>query len=81
MKESVIVFVICLLAAYGTNSHLDNTDKYIIETVVTLHQDNTNEVLEFFKSTNPKLVSGESVWIRASFSTIERKDIVVVKAE
>ena len=73
--------LICLLATCGEKNNMDKIDKYIVETVVHLQQGKTNKVLELFKSTNPKLVSGESDWIRASFSTIEEKDIIIVRAE
>ena len=60
---------------------MNNTDRYIVETTVNLQEGKTNEVLELFKSTNPQLISDESDWIRASFSSVEEKDIVIVRAE
>jgi heme-degrading monooxygenase HmoA len=37
--------------------------------------------LDLFKSTNPQLVSDQSDWIRATFSSVEERDIVIVNAE
>lgn len=60
---------------------MNNTNRYIVETTVNLQEGKTKEVLEFFKSTNSQLVSDESDWIKASFSSVEEKDIVIVRAE
>lgn len=60
---------------------MNKTDRYIVETIVNLQEGKTNDVLELFKSTNPQLVSDESDWIKASFSSVEEKDIVIVRAE
>ncbi len=59
---------------------MNNTDRYIVQTTVNLQQGKANEVLELFKSTNPELVSDQSDWIKASFSSVEGKDIVIVNA-
>ena len=60
---------------------MNNTDRYIVETTVNLVEGKTNEVLELFQSTNPQLVSDEPDWIKASFSSVEEKDIVIVRAQ
>lgn len=65
----------------GEDNHMNNTDKYIIQTTVYLQQGKTDEVLDLFKSTNPQLVSDQSDWIRATFSSVEERDIVIVNAE
>ena len=62
-------------------TNMNNTGRYIVETTVNLQEGKTKEVLELFKSTNPKLVSDESDWIKASFSSVEDNDIVIVRAE
>ena len=71
----------CLLSSCGEKSHINNNGSYIVQTTVNLQEGKTHEVLELFKSTNPKLVSGESDWIRASFSSVEGKNIVIVREE
>lgn len=80
-KRMLIVAVMCLLIACVEKSHMNNTNRYIVETTVNLQEGKTKEVLELFKSTNPQLVSDESDWIKASFSSVEEKDIVIVRAE
>ena len=60
---------------------MNNTSRYVVETTVNLQKGKTDEVLKLFKSTNPQLVSKESDWIRASFSSVEGADIVIVRAE
>lgn len=53
---------------------------YIVETLVQIQPNKTNEVLELFKSTNPELVKNEKDWICASFSILEEKNTVIVQA-
>lgn len=60
---------------------MDNTNRYIVETTVKLNEGKTNEVLDLFKSTNPQLIRDEPNWIRASFSSVEQENIVIVRAE
>ena len=60
---------------------MNNTVRYIVQTTVNLQEGKTKEVLELFKATNPQLVSDEPDWIKASFSSVEEKDIVIVRAE
>ena len=60
---------------------MKNTNRYIVETTVNLKEGKINKVLELFKSTNPQLISDEPDWIRASFSSIEEENIVIVRAE
>ena len=81
MNKLLIIAVMCLFLSCEEKSDMDTTDKYIVETIVNLQPGKTKEVLELFKSTNPQLVSAESDWIKASFSSVEDKDIVVVRAE
>ncbi len=81
MKSLLVIAVICLFISCGEKSHMNNTDRYIVQTTVNLQQGKANEVLELFKSTNPELVSDQSDWIKASFSSVEGKDIVIVNAE
>jgi len=81
MKRWLIITGICLIISCAEKSHMNNTDRYIVETTVNLKEGKTNEVLELFISTNPQLISDESDWIRASFSSVEEKDIVIVRAE
>jgi heme-degrading monooxygenase HmoA len=70
----------CQFISCTEKSHMNNADRYIIETIVNLKEGKTKEVLELFKSTNPQLVSDEPDWIKASFSSVEEKDIVIVRA-
>lgn len=60
---------------------MNNNSRYIVETTVTLKKGKINEVLDLFKSTNPQLITDEPDWIRASFSSIEEENIVIVRAE
>ena len=81
MNRLLVIGVMCLFISCAEKSHMNKTDRYIVETVVNLQEGKTNEVLELFKATNPELVSDESDWIRASFSSVEEQDIVIVRAE
>ena len=78
MKGLLIIAVLCLFISCAENSKMDT---YIVETSVNLQKGKTMEVLELFKSTNPQLVSNEEDWIKASFSSVEGKDIIIVRAE
>ena len=55
--------------------------RYIIETKVPIKPGKIDQVLDLFKATNPDLVSNESDWIRASFSSNEEDNLVIVRAE
>ena len=80
MERLLIIAVMCLFISCTDKNHMNTTDKYIVETTVNLKEGKTKEVLELFKSTNPQLVSDEPDWIKASFSSVEEKDIVIVRA-
>jgi quinol monooxygenase YgiN len=81
MRELIGIAIISLLLSCGVPPTAHMVDRYIIETEVQLLEGKTDEVLALFKSTNPELVSGESDWIRASFSAVEGADIIIVRAE
>lgn len=81
MKSILIIAVISLFVSCGETSQRGNTDRYIVQTTVNLQHGKTNEVLELFKLTNPQLVSDQSDWVRATFSSVEEQDVVIVNAE
>ncbi len=81
MKSIMPFYLFCLLTACGTNSQSEFSSSYIVETIVQVQPNKTGDVLQLFKSTNPKLVRNEPDWISASFSSIEEKDIVIVRAK
>jgi len=81
MKKLLFLASVCLLVSCSEAKPKQQIDRFIIETIVQLQQGKTNQVLELFKSTNPDLVRGESDWIMASFSAVEGKDMVIVRAE
>jgi heme-degrading monooxygenase HmoA len=81
MKNLLFLAVMCFLASCGQPKSDIAVGRYIIETKAPLQEGKTNDVLELFKSTNPQLVSDESDWIRASFSKVEEKNMVIVRAE
>ena len=81
MKRLLIVGIMFLFISCAEKSHMNSTARYIVQTTVNLKEGKTNEVLELFKATNPQLVSKESDWIKASFSSVEEKNIVIVRAE
>ena len=81
MKSILIIAVISLFVSCGETSQRNNTDRYIVQTIVNLQHGKTKEVLELFKLTNPQLVSDQPDWIRATFSSVEEQDVVIVNAE
>lgn len=81
MNKLVVIAAMCLFISCTAKNQMKTTDRYIVETTVNLHEGKINEVLELFKSTNPQLVRDESDWIKASFSSVEEKDVVIVRAE
>jgi heme-degrading monooxygenase HmoA len=81
MKRLLIIAVVLLFNSCTEKRDMNYTDKYIVETKVNLKEGTTAKVLELFKSTNPQLVADQSDWIRASFSSVEGENTVVVRAE
>lgn len=81
IKRFALLTVLCLFCSCAERSHINNTDRYIVETTVYLQEGKTNVVLALFKATNPQLVRSEVDWVKASFSSVENQNIVIVRAE
>ena len=81
MKNAFLITLICLSLSCEEQQQAKETGNYIVETTVQLQPGKIHEVLELFKVTNPELVRKQSDWVSASFSKLEEKDIVIVRAE
>ena len=80
MKSTILIPILLLCYACGDPDSNKDLGHYIVETEVQVKEGHIQDVLKLFSSTNPELVAGESDWVKATLSVVEKKDIIIVRA-